>query len=158
MTGKAHKSFSCTAAVLAALLLASCAPAQDAQETTAPAPAVRTVTGTASMTWHGTTKFVAVVEVTVEGNVLQQVSIRDGSTVTTDAFTGWIKGQEEYLGQYTGKTVEQIKALELSGPENPGDHHDGGSMSGDIDAITGATASSVSVAMAVQNAVEKLEG
>ncbi len=152
-----------SALALTSLLLASCAPAQDASvqdasEQTDAAETTQTATGTATLTWHGTTQFVAAVEVTVTGDTIDSVTVRDGSMVSTDAFTGWIKGQEEYLAQYTGKTLEQIKALEAKAPENPKDHHDGGSMSGDVDAISGATASSTVVAMAVKNAVEKIEG
>ncbi len=150
--------------LLACLLLASCSSGEGgAADTANTSPeavetAAKTATGTATLTWHVNTTFVAAVDVTVEDGVITDLVLRDGSVVTTDAFTGWIKGRESYLEQYIGKTVEQIKALVAEQPEDVYDHHDGGSMSGDVDAIAGATASSAVVAMAVKNAIEKLEG
>lgn len=149
---------------LALLLLTSCASGEGGAAETGDGVSesventVKTVTGTANLTWHVDTTFVAAVDVTVEDGVITDLVLRDASVVTTDAFTGWIKGRESYLEQYIGKTVEQIKALVAEQPVDVYNHYDGGSMSGDIDAIAGATASSTVVAMAVKNAIEKLEG
>ncbi|MCI8388715.1 MAG: FMN-binding protein [Clostridiales bacterium] len=147
-----------TAILLSLLLLASCGqPASDGNDSDSDKTETRTVTGTATMTWHSTTQFVAAIDVTLNGDVIESIEIRDGSVIVTDAFSGWQKGKNDYLAQYTGKTVEQIKALKTEAPKDVNNHYDGGSIEGDIDAIAGATASSTVIAMAVKNAIDKLD-
>lgn len=116
----------------------------------------KVVTGVASMTWHGDTVFTAIVDVTLEDNVLVGIALREGSVTDTDTTTPrpWVEGKDAYFAQYAGKTVEEILALKLTPSANK-DHYDGGKIEGVIDAVTGATASSTTIAMAVQDAIQK---
>ena len=108
------------------------------------------------MTWHGDTVFTAIVDVSMQDNVLTGIALREGSVIDTgvDTFRLWAEGKEAYLAQYAGKTAQEILDLRLTPSANE-DHHDGGKIEGAIDAVSGATASSTTIAMAVQNAVEK---
>ena len=153
-----------TAALLSCLLILSCflltaCGGQEAPETTAaPTEAVeQTLTGTGTMTWHGNVKFCVVADVTVKGDVIQNVSLRDSSLVTTDAFTGWVDNRDEFLGRFVGVPADEILAMEALSPDDSNDHEDGGSVSGGVDGITGATASSNVVVRAIQDALSKLE-
>ena len=115
----------------------------------------KTYRGSSTLTWHTNETFVAMVDVTILGNKITKVEIVDGSYITTgsDAFKLW--DEEEFLSRFIGKTVEEINALEANDPVNPSNHFDGGSLSGSVDAIAGATASSTVVAKAVKQAVLK---
>lgn len=151
-----------TAALLCALLLAvgavslaACGGSgaegnTDAQE--------QTLTGTATLTWHGNLEFLAVVDVALEGDVIQSVTVREGSFITTDAFSGWEPNREAYLEQYVGLTVADITEMKALPPDDANDHHDGGSIEGAVSVVTGASASSTVIAMAVKNAIEQYQG
>ena len=135
---------------------ASPAAPEDASAPAETAAAGKIITGTASMTWHGDTVFTAIVDVSMQDNVLTGIALREGSVIDTgvDTFRLWAEGKEAYLAQYAGKTAQEILDLRLTPSANE-DHHDGGKIEGAIDAVSGATASSTTIAMAVQNAVEK---
>lgn len=113
-------------------------------------------TGIASMTWHGDTEFTAIVDVTIDNGVITGVNVREGSVIDTgtESFRLWAEGKDAYFAQYIGKDVQVILDLVLTPSANV-DHFDGGKIEGGIDAVTGATASSTTVAMAVQDAVKK---
>ncbi len=115
----------------------------------------KTYRGSSTLTWHTNETFVAMVDVTILGNKITKVEIVDGSYITTgsDSFKLW--DEEEFLSRFIGKTVEEINALEANDPVNPSNHFDGGSLSGSVDVIAGATASSTVVAKAVKQAVLK---
>lgn len=119
----------------------------------------KTVTGTASMTWHGDTEFTAIVDVSLQDGVLTGIALREGSVIDTgvSTFRLWAEGKDAYLAQYAGKTVQEILDLKLTPSANQ-DHYDGGKIEGAIDAVSGATASSTTIAMAVQDAVKKEAG
>lgn len=151
---------------LSALLLPSCgsgaagdpettdAPSTDAETTTA---GEVTVTGIGTMVWHIDTTFTAVVDVTISGDKIESIALRSSSVVSTDAFTGWRDNRESYLAQYNGISLDSIRNLEVRGSTDVTDHHNVGEINGDIDAIAGATASSVVIAMAVKDAVNKYD-
>ena len=149
------------AALLCALLLAAgaislsaCAAGREGGSE----PQVQTLTGTATLTWHGHLEFLAVVDVVLEGDVIQSVTVRDGSFITTDAFSGWEPNREAYLEQYVGLTGADITEMKALPPDDANDHHDGGSVEGAVSVVTGASASSTVIAMAVKNAIERYEG
>ena len=130
---------------LSALLLQSCGSAAGEPETTdAPATDVETT-------------FTAVVDVTISGDKIESIALRSSSVVSTDAFTGWRDNRESYLAQYNGISLDSIRNLEVHGSTDVTDHHNVGEINGDIDAIAGATASSVVIAMAVKDAVSKYD-
>ena len=151
---------------LSALLLPSCgsgaagdpettdAPATDSETTTA---GEMMVTGIGTMVWHVDTTFTAVVDVTISGDKIESIALRSSSVVSTDAFTGWRDNRESYLAQYNGISLDSIRNLEVHGSTDVTDHHNVGEINGDIDAIAGATASSVVIAMAVKDAVSKYD-
>lgn len=151
---------------LSALLLPSCgsgaagdpettdAPSTDAETTTA---GEVTVTGIGTMVWHVDTTFTAVVDVTISDDKIESIALRSSSVVSTDAFTGWRDNRESYLAQYNGISLDSIRNLEVHGSTDVTDHHNVGEINGDIDAIAGATASSVVIAMAVKDAVNKYD-
>lgn len=120
--------------------------------------AERTVTGTGRLKWHGNTEFVAVVDVTAENDIIRKINVRNGSFIETDAFARWDEERENYLSEYEGISFSQIDSLTAEPPADVNNHYDAGRMSGDIDAVSGATASSTVIAMAVKDAVKKLEG
>ena len=150
---------------LSALLLPSCGSAAGEPETTdAPATDAETttageviVTGIGTMVWHVDTTFTAVVDVTISGDKIESIALRSSSVVSTDAFTGWRDNRESYLAQYNGISLDSIRNLEVHGSTDVTDHHNVGEINGDIDAIAGATASSVVIAMAVKDAVSKYD-
>lgn len=115
----------------------------------------RVVSGSATLTWHFNETFMAIVDVTLEGDVIKKVEVRDSSYVHTgeSAFRLWVENKDYYLQSFEGLTIDQIKALEANDPADVSNHNDGGSMSGDVDAIAGATASSTVVAKAVKAAI-----
>lgn len=130
------------------------APSTDAETTTA---GEVTVTGIGTMVWHVDTTFTAVVDVTISGDKIESIALRSSSVVSTDAFTGWRDNRESYLAQYNGISLDSIRNLEVHGSTDVTDHHNVGEINGDIDAIAGATASSVVIAMAVKDAVNKYD-
>lgn len=130
------------------------APATDAETTTA---GEVTVTGIGTMVWHIDTTFTAVVDVTISGDKIESIALRSSSVVSTDAFTGWRDNRESYLAQYNGISLDSIRNLDVHGSTDVTDHHNVGEINGDIDAIAGATASSVVIAMAVKDAVNKYD-
>ena len=153
-----------TAALLSCLLILSCflltaCGGREAPETTAAPtePVEQTLTGTGTLTWHGSVKFCVVADVTVKEDIIQSVALRDSSYVTTDAFTGWVDNRDAFLARFEGKSAADILAMEALSPDDTGDHEDGGTVSGAVDGITGATASSNAVVRAVQDALSKLE-
>ena len=143
--------------VVLGILLVGCNKKTDENTTNNDANKVETrvVTGSATLTWHYNETFMAIVDVTLEGNVIKKVEVRDSSYVHTgeSAFRLWAENKDYYLQSYEGLTIEQVQALEANDPLNPSDHNDGGSMSGDVDAIAGATASSTVVAKAIKAAI-----
>ena len=151
----------------AALLLALCAllPSCGSGETEETQPSVPadtaaavTVTGTGKLTWHnGDANFLAVVDVTIENDSVKSIELRKSSVVSTDAFTGWRDNRETYLAQYDGLSLDAVKELKVNYPTDITDHNNVGSLEGEIDAISGATASSVVIAAAVKDAVEKYD-
>ena len=151
---------------VSSLLLPSCGAAEtpSAPETTeAPESSDETtsgevtVTGIGTMVWHVDTTFTAVVDVTISGDKIESIALRSSSVVSTDAFTGWRDNRESYLSQYNGISLDSIRNLEVHGSTDVTDHHNVGEINGDIDAIAGATASSVVIAMAVKDAVSKYD-
>ena len=116
-----------------------------------------TVTGIGTMVWHVDTTFTAVVDVTISGDKIESIALRSSSVVSTDAFTGWRDNRESYLAQYNGISLDSIRNLEVHGSTDVTDHHNVGEINGDIDAIAGATASSVVIAMAVKDAINKYD-
>lgn len=143
--------------MLITITLAACdselteASADDKTETAE----TKVVSGSATLTWHYNETFMAVVDVTLEGDVIKNVSVRDSSYVHTgeEAFRLWVDNKDYYLESYIGLTIDQVKTLEANDPKDVTNHNDGGSMSGDVDAIAGATASSTVVAKAVKAAI-----
>ena len=117
----------------------------------------QTLTGSATLTWHGNLEFLALVDVTLQGDVIQSVTVRDGSFITTDAFAGWEPNKAAYLEQYVGLTVADIEELRALPPEDVNNHYDGGSIEGDVSVVTGASASSTVIAMAVKDAISKYQ-
>lgn len=120
-------------------------------------PVTVTKSGIASNTWHDKNNvFTAIVTVTVTDGVVKEIELSDSSTIHTgtDTFVLWETNKEDYMAQYLGKTTEELLKMEVT-PSKMTDHFDGGTMNGCIDAISGATASSVTYALAVQNALSQ---
>ena len=148
--------------IIPALALPSCGgapvtPSDTTAETEDTSANEVTVTGIGTTVWHVNTTFTAVVDVTISGDKIKSVALRSSSVVSTDAFTGWRDNRESYLKQYEGISLDSIRNLEVHGSTDVNDHHNVGGINGDIDAISGATASSVVIAMAVKDAVNKYD-
>lgn len=135
------------------LVLVSCSNKEVKNE-----PETRTLTGLATLTWHGNETFNCVVKVTLTGEVIAKVEVQEGSYVNTgiETFRLWEENKEDYLASFVGKTVAEISDLEANDPIDVNNHYDGGSINGCIEAIAGATASSTVVAKAVKDAVKDL--
>lgn len=136
------------------ILLVSCTNNQSVKDESK----IQTLTGLATLTWHGNETFNCVVKVTLTDDVIVKVEVKEGSYINTgiETFRLWEENKDEYLASYVGKTVAEINALEANDPIDVSNHYDGGSMSGCIDAIAGATASSTVVAKAVKDAVKNI--
>ncbi len=136
--------------------LVSCTTSDVDTDTDNTEDATVVLTGTSTLTWHYNETFNCVVRVTLKGNVIESVEIVEGSYISTgsDTFRLWDENKDEYLASYIGKTVEEINALEANDPTDVTNHYDGGSMSGVVEAISGATASSTVVAKAIKDAVK----
>lgn len=118
-------------------------------------PEIRVVSGSATLVWHYDETFMAIVDVTLNGDTITNVTVRDSSYVHTgdSTFRLWTENKDYYLESYIGLTVDEIKALKADDPIDVTNHNDGGSMSGAVDAIAGATASSTVVAKAIKAAI-----
>ena len=125
----------------------------------------KTVSGTGTLIWHINEEFTAEAEVTVKDNVITDITVNPESYVTTgmkytmgNKTYEWTEEvQSKYLSQYIGLNVSQILAMDVRQPADPTDHYDGGSLtSDDVTVVTGATASSVVLAMAIRNAVAQI--
>lgn len=98
------------------------------------------------------------VEVTVKGDKISEVKLVDCDyTVVTSTWGDsgkWTNGIEGLLGQYVGKTVDEVKKIEVKKEANgqPSDKQELGGL-----LITGATQGSGRLLLAVQNALNELE-
>lgn len=98
------------------------------------------------------------VEVTVKGDKISEVKLVDCDyTVVTSTWGDsgkWTNGIEGLLGQYVGKTVDEVKKIEVKKEANgqPSDKQELGGL-----LITGATQGSGRLLLAVQNALNEIK-
>ncbi len=102
--------------------------------------------------------------ITVKDNKITKIEFT--KVPTTSAFGLWNGGGADYdnptkaltadaqawLDKFKTMTLDEIMEVKANDPVNSADHYDGGSLEG-MDVFTGATATSVCVVRAVQNAI-----
>ncbi len=119
---------------------------------------LETAEGYGKNVWHYNENFTAYVTVSIEEGILTQVVIDPTRgyyhTGSWDAWSDSIR--DAYISEFVGLTTEEVLSIVAKPAEDPGDHHDGGKVEGVVDAVTSATASSAVIAIAIQDAVNKI--
>lgn len=143
--------------VIALALLTGCDHSSQSQTSDSQS---QTSTGFGKNLWHGTENFTAYATVTVKDDVLVQVTIdpdRGYYHTGAGSFPSWtMQVRDDFVKEFIGLSVEKVIELKALPAQNPANHYDGGSIEGAVDAVTGATASSVTIAIAIQDAVSKI--
>lgn len=121
----------------------------------------RTLTGQDTFSWHiPVTTFDVVVSVSLKGDKITEVTVNPASFADTGDYPSWELFKDDFLAQFVGMTVEEVLAIEIYGPVDTGEldyvfKDDVGSVSGEIDVVATASASSIAVLKAIQNALSK---
>lgn len=120
----------------------------------------QTSTGLGENLWHWNVNFNAYATVTVTNNLLTQVTIDPDQGyyhTGAGAFPMWtMQVRDDFVKEFIGLSVKEVIELNVLPAQDVTDHYDGGSIEGAVDAVTGATASSVTIALAIQDAVSKI--
>lgn len=129
----------------------------DKDDTTAQ---VYTATGYGVNLWHYNVYFTAYVTVTVQNDIITAISLEydRGTWMTDGSYAGFADDiRQDYLDSFVGLSATDVLDCTVLPAQDITDHYDGGVIDGSIVGVSGATASSTVIALAVQNAISKME-
>lgn len=116
----------------------------------------RVLTGMATFDWHiPVNTFDVIVEVKLSKDVIYSVEINEACYAETGDYGIWTLCVDDFLDQFVGLKVSEVSSFVINAPVDPTNKDDVGSLTGSVDVIATATASSLAVVKAILNAVEK---